>query len=785
MIKKKCLIPLLSLVSLFLLLFLSIFSCIYIQPVKATNPYKLHVDGTQLKDANNDTVYLRTAQISWNERRKKQNTTWGANSPSEAWFTESDVQNIKSYNGNCFELNGIPFKYIMKYKNVFNTEYFVDWCDIWVNWATTNEMYIIIDTMNFRYDSTWTIPSWIWNTAGYDEPTTKAEWDAIIRDFFDTDISAMNSNREAFINAWKGIANRYKDNDYVLFSVVNEPMWSVSFPSDSVKAHLGETYSEFMENVIDGIHSTGAENIIIINYSFVGLTHTEPINKTGFMWETHLYMGFSNDFDGWTGYVDAYISKFAGSYGKPLFFGEYGYSPYNYGKVYLPSTWLGNLTAQVEYLDNKTLVGIAFWEHGYLQGEYYDYVYDIYTESESEDILEVIFDFMGGEEEEEGEEQPPQVELELVSLLVNYPIQRIYPTSTIPVEIWAGGGTIDRIWYNCKNGSNWIYGNNLTYISPTTMTGFVDGSSYTFYGWANNTNASLTQKTVPFTVSLSFFNSSTLFDYNLALMGSWFPYLLNSTGSITSLLFQNLQLIFSVFSEAETSLTLVDATTYGEPIFVDGASSSEYYEEYQTIAINTSHSSEEEILIIWEHSYGEGASSKAPSNALVYGSDFGLQFYEGDSLALCGQNPLIFEVKSGLWNGSSGAVTVYADRGRFSFYAENNTVLEVSCPDAPSGLDLSVSGASYTQPSKFVWLVTVTSNNTVSFVWNWRLPSWLDLYFMFGVGMAGLIMMVFAPSWVAMGVRRNAFQVDKMERIGYAVLIFCVGFGLFCSWLWS
>jgi len=173
------------------------------------------------------------------------------------------------------------------------------------------------------------------------------------------------------------------------------------------------------------------------------------------------------------------------------------------------------------------------------------------------------------------------------------------------------------------------------------------------------------------------------------------------------------------------------------------------------------------------------------ANVLVTGSNFGLQFYEGQSLGLCGNYPLIFDVESGLWNGSSGTITVYKDRGTFSFYAENNTVLEVASPDAPSGIDLSVSGASYTQPSKFTWLVTVTTNNTVTFVWNWRLVSWLDLYFMFGVGMSGLIMMVFAPSWVALGVRRNAFQVDKMERIGYAILIFCVGFGLFCCWLWA
>jgi len=212
--------------------------------------------------------------------------------------------------------------------------------------------------------------------------------------------------------------------------------------------------------------------------------------------------------------------------------------------------------------------------------------------------------------------------------------------------------------------------------------------------------------------------------------------------------------------------------------FIDGSYT------FYAWANNTEGNSDEETVMFtrFQTFFNEYESS---SNALVYGQNFSLQFYEGDSLGFQGNNLLVFDVKSGYWNGSSGSTTVYADRGKFSFYAENNTVLEVSSPDAISGIELSVSGASYTKTGKFVWLVTITPNNTVSFVWNWRLTSWLDLYFMFGVGMSGLIMMVFAPSWVAMGVRRNAFETDKIERIGYALLIFCVGFGLFCCWLWS
>lgn len=64
-------------------------------------------------------------------------------------------------------------------------------------------------------------------------------------------------------------------------------------------------------------------------------------------------------------------------------------------------------------------------------------------------------------------------------------------------------------------------------------------------------------------------------------------------------------------------------------------------------------------------------------------------------------------------------------------------------------------------------------------------PNWLDLYFMFGVGIAGLILMIFAPTWVGFGLRRKSFDPDKVERIGIAFLLFCIGYGLFISWLAS
>jgi len=73
----------------------------FIQPVKAASSYKLHVVGTHLENENNETVYLQSIQVDWNERRKEQGSTSElADSPSEAWFTSSDVATIKAQNAN-------------------------------------------------------------------------------------------------------------------------------------------------------------------------------------------------------------------------------------------------------------------------------------------------------------------------------------------------------------------------------------------------------------------------------------------------------------------------------------------------------------------------------------------------------------------------------------------------------------------------------------------------------------------------------------------------------------
>lgn len=87
------------------------------------------------------------------------------------------------------------------------------------------------------------------------------------------------------------------------------------------------------------------------------------------------------------------------------------------------------------------------------------------------------------------------------------PMNSTYGFSSIPVILTTNvtGGTLDKIWYNCKNGTSWIYASNQTYTvsdyMANFMTNFANGTNYIFYAWANTTDGTLAQSTEMFSVA--------------------------------------------------------------------------------------------------------------------------------------------------------------------------------------------------------------------------------------------------------------------------------------------
>ena len=78
----------------------------------------------------------------------------------------------------------------------------------------------------------------------------------------------------------------------------------------------------------------------------------------------------------------------------------------------------------------------------------------------------------------------------------------------------------------------------------------------------------------------------------------------------------------------------------------------------------------------------------------------------------------------------------------------------------------------------YIWLkVWFTYFESVPF-------SVVDLYTWLGIGLGGIALMVWSPAWVAWKIKKKGIDVDTVERIGFALVIFVMGFGLFISWLY-
>lgn len=242
-----------------------------------------------------------------------------------------------------------------------------------------------------------TTPSWIWSGL-YTTPTTKAEYDVIARDFFDLDISIQNNNRAAFVNLWTFIANRYKTNPYVIFSIMNEPLCLVSPDHDDSNIALGQSYSTYMTTIVDAIRSTGAQQLIFINRPYLWDSAWNwavyQVNRDNIVWEDHAYVTAGTNLAAWESNINQYVQLFMVGFGKPLYIGEYAFNPMNVMHTSYPSTWQTILADMVAYMDSKQVAGRALYSWSHMYGEYLPFEgltdNDNLTSAESNYIIQTV-----------------------------------------------------------------------------------------------------------------------------------------------------------------------------------------------------------------------------------------------------------------------------------------------------------------------------------------------------------------------------------------------------------
>jgi len=190
------------------------------------------------------------------------------------------------------------------------------------------------------------------------------------------------------------------------------------------------------------------------------------------------------------------------------------------------------------------------------------------------------------------------------------------------------------------------------------------------------------------------------------------------------------------------------------------------------------------LLLLLPLFFALASHVKALTTVVYTVSSFHLgEFNVGQGLAFQSDNTLFIEVTEGVLNGSSATISLWDRKGKLSFVAVNNAKIKLSC-DTENPFGLSVNGAeSFSQIVNQTFQANIHSGNNVVISWYYRLPSVIDDYTMLGIGLGGLVMMIFAPSWVALKIKKSGMDADSIERIGYGMLIFVFGFGMFLIWV--
>jgi hypothetical protein len=335
-----------------------------------TSSHRLQTSGINIIDAGGNPKTLISVNMDHNEY-------------NHGYFTAEDVALMQTHGGNCLELNGFRVGYMMPSRGSIDSAYLAK-LDGYVDICENAKMYMIFTFDDMSY-ATWGsgMPNWMLDGHGYGTaPYSEATVNQALLDFFDTDNTLHNDNRQSFIDLWVFLASRYKDKQYVMFGIMNEPFSHCPITSRTQSQHMGVTYAHYMEQMVDAIHAV-ADNLIFIDFPYVWyVSDVQPVNREGIVWEDHLYVNTNTpaDIASWKSGIDAMVARFAGDFGKPFYLGEYGPFPTNL------TGWLNVFTQLTTYLQGK-MAGHAWHEWGALAGEFYNE----FSVADSETLLSTVY----------------------------------------------------------------------------------------------------------------------------------------------------------------------------------------------------------------------------------------------------------------------------------------------------------------------------------------------------------------------------------------------------------
>jgi hypothetical protein len=262
-----------------------------------------------------------------------------ASTPYDTLFTPEDLDFFKQNGFNLVTLHLINLDEMTDGNGNIKENFFDNWVDVWVEWCTERELYCIIGMADFHVSSdsygVYTMPSWV--ADGYGGKPSGDDWREemreIVHGFYGGDIRSQN-DREVYYDLWKYVANRYKDNPFVMYGPTNEPMhhtFQGFHPDESYWDNLAVEYSNTMTSVIDHIREgeiDGYEKLVFIDRPYLDngefMDYVRQIDRDNIVWEYHDYGGLSeqNKISNWKNSVKEQRDFFH-NWSKPVHVGEW------------------------------------------------------------------------------------------------------------------------------------------------------------------------------------------------------------------------------------------------------------------------------------------------------------------------------------------------------------------------------------------------------------------------------------------------------------------------------
>lgn len=189
------------------------------------------------------------------------------------------------------------------------------------------------------------------------------------------------------------------------------------------------------------------------------------------------------------------------------------------------------------------------------------------------------------------------------------------------------------------------------------------------------------------------------------------------------------------------------------------------------------------LLIAWTF-YGI-ALVRSPENLIISGSGFTVFFNETETIIMGSSIEYLvdFTVSSGLLNGTDAKLSIREKSGSISFIPQNESTLIFSVVDSTGKSIDFQTNAQYQKLAAFQYSVSITASASRTVI-SWRFTQETFTNWEFYFGMAGVIMMVCAPSWFAIKLRDGLHHGDEIvERGIYALILFVVGYSMMLVWL--